>query len=67
MKKKRHVWIATILSIAIVTFGGIRIFQIERNYEANQSILETCVENGGTVVIGQKYFWSLTSATCEER
>lgn len=58
--------IAISVSIFILIIGGVRINQIEMNYQANKPILEECIDNGGTVVIGQKHFWSLTSATCEE-
>lgn len=65
-KKKGKVIIAIIVSMVIIAAGALRIIQIERNYQANQPILDACVDKGGTVIIEQKFFWSLTSATCEE-
>ncbi|MFJ7974237.1 hypothetical protein ACIQZI_00770 [Peribacillus sp. NPDC096379] len=64
-KNKRNMLIAISVSIVILIIGGVRINQIERNYQANKPILEACIDNGGTVVIRQKHFWSLTSATCD--
>jgi hypothetical protein len=65
-KRNKNMLIAIIACIAILAIGGIRIIQIERNYQANQLILEDCINNYGIVTIEQKYFWSLTSAACEE-
>ncbi|WP_169803138.1 hypothetical protein [Neobacillus novalis] len=58
--------VAIMVTITILTVGVIRITQIKNNYQANKLTLESCVDNGGTAVVGQKYFWSLTSAACEE-
>ncbi|ETI65891.1 hypothetical protein BAVI_25329 [Neobacillus vireti LMG 21834] len=65
-KNKINLLIAIMVTITILTVGGVRITQIKNNYQANKLILESCVDNGGTAVIGQKHFWSLTSAACEE-
>lgn len=65
-KNQRNTIIVIIVSIVILAIGGVRINQIANNYQGNNLILEACVDNGGTVVIEQKYFWSLTSANCME-
>ncbi|MFF2448309.1 hypothetical protein ACFVSW_14515 [Neobacillus sp. NPDC058068] len=65
-KNKINVLAAIMVTIIILTVGVVRFTQIKSNYQANKLILESCVDNGGTAVVGQKHFWSLTSAACEE-
>ncbi|OMC83521.1 hypothetical protein BK130_08275 [Viridibacillus sp. FSL H8-0123] len=64
-KTKRNMLIAIFVSVAILTIGGARVLQIERNYQAHKPILEECISNYGTVIIEKKHFWSLSSATCK--
>jgi hypothetical protein len=49
----------------ILTIGMIRFYQIHENHQANLLKAEACIVDGGTVVMDEKYFWSLTSVTCE--
>lgn len=65
-KNKISLLVAIMVTITILTVGGVRITQIKSNYQANKLILEACVDNGGTALVGQKHFWSLTAAACEE-
>lgn len=60
--------IAAITSIVILSIGGFMLYQITKNHQANQLIIEECFnsfDSERTVVIKKEGFWSLT--TCEHK
>ena len=66
-KNKLQMMIAIILSVTIVTIGGVLINQITKNHQANELIIDKCFENfdeEGTVVIKKDSFWS--PVVCEK-
>ncbi|MFC0557608.1 hypothetical protein [Halalkalibacter alkalisediminis] len=66
MKNKTQVSLVILACIAILALGAFRIFQIERNYQANLLLATACIENEGTVVSTQNGFFALSKVTCEE-
>ncbi|HEY4554621.1 MAG TPA: hypothetical protein VIG80_15615 [Bacillaceae bacterium] len=58
--------IAIMATVVMISLGAVRIFQIEKNDQANKHISGPCIDKGRTVVVGQKHLLSLTTFTCEE-
>jgi hypothetical protein len=66
-KNKLNKIIAIILSVIILTVGSVVIFQIGKNHQANELIIDKCFENfdkEGKVVVKKNSFWSPVS--CEK-
>lgn len=67
-KNKLNMIIAIVGSVAILTIGGLVFNQMNKNYQANQLIIEKCFDNfdkEGAVVIKKDGFWS--PVTCEKK
>ncbi|WP_059170362.1 hypothetical protein [Bacillus sp. FJAT-27445] len=67
-KNKLNMIIAIVVSITIITIGGVIFNQIAKNHQANELIINKCFENfdkEGTVVIKKDGFWS--PVTCEKK
>jgi hypothetical protein len=66
-KNKSNQVIAIILSVITITVGGVMMFQIGKNHQANKLIIDKCFENfdkEGKVVVKKNGFWSPVS--CEK-
>jgi hypothetical protein len=58
---------AIIISAIILAVGSVVIFQIGKNHQANEIIIDKCFENfdnEGKVVVKKNSFWSPVS--CEK-
>jgi len=58
---------AIIISVIILALGSVVIFQIGKNHQANEIIIDKCFENfdrEGKVVVKKDGFWSPVS--CEK-
>lgn len=66
MVKNKIRWIVlTIVMITMMTFMVVRLAQINTNHKANLAKSEECMVNGGTVVMKNEGFLSLTTVTCD--
>ena len=66
-KNKLNMLAAIIISVIILAVGSVVIFQIGKNYQANEIIIDKCFDNfdkEGTVVVKKDSFWSPVS--CEK-
>ena len=67
-KKKLHIIISIVGSVAILMIGVLIFNQIHKNHQANQLIIEKCFDNFAKVeevVIKKAGFWSPVS--CEKK
>ncbi|MCG7333757.1 hypothetical protein MHZ95_00540 [Sporosarcina sp. ACRSM] len=67
-KNKLNIFIAIIVSVIIVAVGSVTIFQIVKNHQANELIIDKCFENFDKeekVVVKKGGFWSPVS--CEKQ
>ena len=67
-KNKLHMIIAIVGSVAILTIGGLVFNQMYKNHQANQLIIEKCIDyfdEVGEVVLKKDGFWSPVS--CEKK
>ena len=67
-KNKLNGIIAIIVSVVILTIGSVLFFQIVKNHQANELIIDKCFESfdkEGKVVVKKDGFWSPVS--CEEQ
>ncbi|MBP2080188.1 hypothetical protein [Oceanobacillus polygoni] len=67
-KNKLNMSAAIIISVIILAVGSVAIFQIGKNHQANEIIIDKCFQNfdkEGKVVVKKDSFWSPVSCVKE--
>lgn len=63
----KNKWIILVVGIAmIVMLSVFSMQQIHANHQTNLVKSEDCMENGGTVMVEEKGFFSLATVYCKE-